>query len=60
MIPMQTNWRDVKEFKIAMQGMAADPQIQAECEAIGRDTLPGLSLMARSITNRTAVRTSTS
>jgi len=28
---------DAKEFEMAMQEMAADPQIQAECEAIARD-----------------------
>lgn len=28
---------DAKEFEIAIQEMAADPQIQAECEAIAWD-----------------------
>ena len=28
---------DEKEFERAMQEVAADPQIQAECEAIARD-----------------------
>ena len=28
---------DDEKFEIAMQEMAADPQIQAECEAIARD-----------------------
>jgi hypothetical protein len=34
---MQPTLRDAKEFEKAMREMAADPQIQAECEAMARD-----------------------
>jgi hypothetical protein len=34
---MSSTEDDSKEFEIAVQEMAGDPQIQAECEAIARD-----------------------
>ena len=34
---MSSTEDDAKEFERAMQEMATDPQIQAECEAISRD-----------------------
>jgi hypothetical protein len=37
---MSSTQNDAKEFEIAMQEMAADPQIRAECEAIAREFAP--------------------
>ena len=34
---MQSISRDAKQFEEAIEEMAADPQIIAECEAIARD-----------------------
>ncbi len=34
---MSSTFNDDEEFETAMQEMAANPQIQAECEAIARD-----------------------
>jgi hypothetical protein len=34
---MSSTSNDDKQFKIAMQEMAADPEIQAECEAVARE-----------------------
>jgi hypothetical protein len=37
---MSSSLNDVQEFEIAMQEMATDPQIRAECEAISREFAP--------------------
>jgi hypothetical protein len=34
---MQPTSRDSKEFEDAVKEMAADPEIQAECQAVARD-----------------------
>ena len=34
---MASNPNNIEEFETAIREMAADPQIQAECEAIARD-----------------------
>jgi hypothetical protein len=44
---MDSNPNDAEQFEKAVRDMAADPQIQAECQAIARDfaalELDGLS-----------------